>query len=175
MLKSLQVGYKARETRYPVLIQARMHAGASWTDVVIHNLSAHGALVACDDAPDRGTYIDIRRGQQTIVGRVIWRKDRFFGIRAQESIDIAVITNEPRLTRRPAASKDSDVSQPDRRAQARMNSDAEVARQLERSRRWSSAFQFILFVAAGLFAAGFAATYIFEALSRPFSVVEKRL
>lgn len=173
MLKSLQVGYKAREPRYTVLIQARMHAGSTWADVVIHNLSAHGALLACDNAPDRGTYVDIRRGQQTIVGVVVWCKDRFFGIRAQGTIDIAAITNEPRLARRPQPTEAGAAA--DRRAQARMNADADVARQLERSRRWSSAFQFGLLVATGLFAAGFVAMMVYDVLSNPFSAVAERL
>lgn len=173
MLKSLQVGYKAREARYTVLIPARMHAGATWADVVIHNLSAHGALIACDDAPDRGTYVDIRRGRQSIVGCVVWRKDRFFGIRAQGTIDIAAISNEPRLAQRPQSKEVG--SQADRRAEARMNADAQVARQLEQSRRWSSAFQFIILVAAGLSAASFAAMEVWDVLATPLAVVNERL
>src|SRR3546814_3873683 len=69
VLKALQIGYKPRETRHPVLIPARMRVGQSWIEVVIHNLSSGGALVASDEAPERGTYIEIRRGRQTIIGR----------------------------------------------------------------------------------------------------------
>src|SRR3546814_17106618 len=83
VLKALQIGDKPRETRHPVLIPARMRVGQSWIEVVIHNLSSGGALVASDEAPERGTYIEIRRGRQTIIGRVVWRKHRFLGIQAQ--------------------------------------------------------------------------------------------
>ncbi|WP_188063837.1 PilZ domain-containing protein [Sphingobium sp. KCTC 72723] len=174
MLKSLQIGYKPRETRYPVLIPARMRAAPSWTDVVIHNLSAHGALIACDNPPDRGAYVDIRRGQQTIVGRVVWKKDRFFGIRAQGTIDIAAIMNEPRMARRLEMVK-SPASMFDRRAQNRIKQDADIARQLEKSRLWSSAFQSSILIAAGLFAAGCAAAEVYEALATPFPALENHL
>ncbi|WP_369691594.1 PilZ domain-containing protein [Sphingobium fuliginis] len=51
MLKALQIGYKPRETRHPVLIPARMRLGESWVEAVIHNLSSGGALVASDETP----------------------------------------------------------------------------------------------------------------------------
>ncbi|NML91270.1 PilZ domain-containing protein [Sphingobium sp. TB-6] len=174
MLRALQIGYKPRETRHPVLIPARMHVGASWIEVVIHNLSSGGALVASDEAPDRGTYVEIRRGRQTIIGRVVWRKNRFFGIQAQDRIDIAVIINEPRLASRPRSANDPESSC-ERRARPRMEADARIARQLESSRRWSAAFQFGVFLVLALIAAGFAATELYDVLSRPFSEVESHL
>lgn len=170
VLGSLQIGYKARETRHTVLIPARMHSGASWSDVVIHNLSANGALIACDDAPERGSYVDIRRGRQTIIGRVVWQKGRFFGIRARETIDINTITNEPRLAGKPKAANKPEAGQ-ERRAHARMNADADVARRLEQSRRRSSALQFMVFAVAAFSIAAFAAVQVKEVLSRPLSRV----
>lgn len=142
--------------------------------MVIHNLSSGGALVASDKAPDRGTYVEIRRGRQTIIGRVVWRKDRFFGIQAQGRLDIAAISNEPRLASRPRSANDPGSSY-ERRAQPRMDADARIARQLESSRRWSAAFQFGVFVVLSLIAAGFAATELYEVLSRPLSELESHL
>ena len=172
MLKALQIGYKPREERHPVLIPARMLAGRSWTEVVIHNLSSGGALVASDEAPDRGTYVEIRRGRQTIVGRVVWRKNRFFGIQAQGRLDIAALINEPRLASQPQSANDPGSFYV-RPAKPRMDADARIARQLESSRRWSAAFQFCVFVALALIAAGFAATAIYDGLSRPLSEVQR--
>ncbi|MEV5034169.1 PilZ domain-containing protein [Sphingobium sp. LMC3-1-1.1] len=174
MLKALQIGYKPREARHPVLIPARMHIGASWIEVVIHNLSSGGALVASDEAPDRGTYVEIRRGRQTIIGRVVWRKDRFFGIQAQGRLDVAAIIDEPRLASRPRSAKDPG-STFERRAQPRMDADARIARQLENSRRWSAVFQFGVFIALALIAAGFAASQIYDVLSPSFSEIESHL
>jgi hypothetical protein len=151
-----------------------MHVGPSWIEVVIHNLSSGGALVASDEAPDRGTYVEIRRGRQTIIGRVVWRKDRFFGIQAQGRLDIAAIINEPRLASRPRSANDPGSSY-ERRAQPRMEADARIARQLESSRRWSAAFQFGVFVVLALIAAGFVATELYDVLSRPFSELESHL
>ena len=174
MLKALHVGYKPREARHPVLIPARMLADSSWSEVVIHNVSYGGALVASDNAPERGTYIEIRRGRQSIIGRVVWRKDRFFGIQAQGRLDIAALINEPRLASRPRSANDPESSC-ERRAQPRMDADARIARKLESSRRWSAVFQFGVFVALGLIFAGLAATTIYERLSKPLSEVQKHL
>ncbi|QOT71563.1 PilZ domain-containing protein [Sphingobium fuliginis] len=174
MLKALQIGYKPRETRHPVLIPARMRLGESWVEAVIHNLSSGGALVASDETPERGTYVEIRRGRLTIIGRVVWRKDRFFGIQAQGRLDIAAIINEPRLASRPRSANDPESSY-ERRAQPRADADARIARQLENSRRWSAAFQFGVFVVLALIAAGFAANELYQILSRPFSELESHL
>ncbi len=174
MLKSLQIGYKPREARQPVLIPARMNTGPSWVEVVIHNLSSGGALLACDDAPSRGTYIEIRRGKQTIVGRVVWRKERFFGIQAQGRLDVAAIINEPRLASRPKSASDTDTSY-ERRSQSRIEADARIARQLENSRRWSAVFQYGVFLFLALGVAGFAATEVYRLLSHAFSLVQSSL
>ena len=174
MLKSLQIGYKPREARQPVLIPARMNTGPSWTEVVIHNLSSGGALLACDDAPNRGTYVEIRRGKQTIVGRVVWRKERFFGIQAQGRLDVAAIINEPRLASRPKSANDPGSAY-ERRSQSRMEADAQIARQLENSRRWSAAFQYGIFLVLALSAAGLAATEVYQLLAHPFSQVQSHL
>src|SRR3546814_14924853 len=104
-------------------------------------LFPYTTLFRSDEAPERGTYIEIRRGRQTIIGRVVWRKDRFFGIQAQGRLDIAAIINEPRLASRPRSANDPESSY-ERRAQPRADADARIARQLENSRRWSAAFQF---------------------------------
>ena len=151
-----------------------MNAGPTWTEVVIHTLSSGGALLACDDAPNRGTYVEIRRGKQSIVGRVVWRKERFFGIQAQGRLNVAAIINEPRLASRPQSANDPG-SAVERRSQSRMQADAQIARQLENSRRWSAAFQYGIFLFLAVSVAGFAATEIYQLLSRPFSRVESRL
>jgi hypothetical protein len=174
VLALLSQGMRPREPRRVVMIPSRMQVGAAWTDVCIHNISSRGMLVAADEAPAPGTYVDIRRGSQVIIGRAVWRNGRFFGVRTQDKIDIDAIVREPRLAQRPKPQK-PEAASADRRSKARLQADAAVARQLEQSRQAASAMQFVAFGIAGVLAAGVVATGAYEILSRPFAAVETAL
>lgn len=58
-------------------------------DVCIRNISTKGLMLQADAAPPRGTYVEIVGAEQTIVGRVVWAKDRRFGIHSCVAIDVA--------------------------------------------------------------------------------------
>lgn len=162
---------KPREPRRNVWIPSRMQAGAVWVDVCIHNISSRGLLVQAEQPPAPGTYIDIRRGTQIIIGRAVWRKDKYFGVRAQERLNIESIINEPRLTSRPAVAS-AERAQRDRRAPTRAITQADIAARAESSRRFASAFQFgLLLVGCGA-AAIFCALEVREVLSRPMAAAE---
>ena len=133
---------KKRDPRVKVFMPSRMRVNAAWSDVCIHNVSARGLLVASDGAPEPGDYVEIRRGQSVIIGRALWKKDRFFGVRTQDRIDLAALQGEPA---RPGA-----VPGIERRTRDRFKQDAAVARSLERDRAFSRMFQFgVLTLAAG--------------------------
>ena len=85
---------KAREERQKVIIKARMRSGVSWHDVCILNLSVHGVGIQTAEPPPRGTYVEIRRGSQTIVARVAWAKGHRAGLRSQDPIFIQAIVND---------------------------------------------------------------------------------
>lgn len=165
---------RAREPRISVWIPSRMQAGAVWVDVCIHNISSRGLLVQAEQPPEPGTYIDIRRGTQIIIGRAVWRKDRYFGVRAQERLNVDSIINEPRLTSRPAVAC-ADGAKPERRAPARATTQADVAARLESSKRFASAFQFGLILAGCGAAAIFCAYEVRQVLSRPMIAAEKAM
>ena len=59
--------FKAREARRQVLIACRMKSATGWGDVCIHNISSRGMMIASDAALFPGAYIEIRRGQQTVI------------------------------------------------------------------------------------------------------------
>ncbi|NJC33649.1 hypothetical protein GGR88_001123 [Sphingomonas jejuensis] len=158
---------RPREARRKVLIPSRMRLGADWVDVCIHNMSSFGMLVGGDDAPAAGSYVDIRRGTHVIIGRVVWRKDRFFGVRTQDRLDIDSIVNEPRLAKRPQAQQ----TPAERRTQSRLLAEAVIADRVEKSRKLSSALQFGLMVLAGLAVSAIAATEVYEVLAKPFASV----
>ena len=163
----LQAGLKPREPRIKVLVPCRLNLDGAWDDACIHNVSSRGLLIASDTVPQRGDYVEIRRGTLVVVGRVAWSKQRFFGIRTQDRVSVDALVNEPRRTTRPPS-----ASQPaERRAQARLASEGRAARRAERSRERSAAMQFGLIAVAGAVAALFVATQVHQLLSRPFAAM----
>ena len=137
-----QTGMRQREPRVPVMIAARMRSDAAWCDVRIHNLSSRGMLLAADRAPPTGSYIELRRGTQVVVGRVMWVKDRSFGIRSQDRLPIAQIINEPRLDARPARPGQDARSDVERRQERRLATEHQVAHRAERNRMRARGVQF---------------------------------
>ena len=85
---------KPREERQKVMIKARMRSGVAWHDVCILNLSIHGVGIQAAEPPERGTYVEIRRGSQMIVARVAWSKGHRAGLRSQDPIFIGAIVND---------------------------------------------------------------------------------
>jgi len=79
---------KPREPRRTVLIRARMRTGSAWGGVNLLNLSSRGALAQAEASPPKGSYIEIRRGAQVIVARVVWAEAQRFGLRTQDPIGI---------------------------------------------------------------------------------------
>ena len=79
---------RPREDRQKVMIRARMRSGASWHDVCILNVSLHGVGIQSAAPPARGTYVEICRGAQTVIARVVWSKGHRAGLRSQDAVFI---------------------------------------------------------------------------------------
>lgn len=165
VMSLLQTGLRPREPRIAVMIASRMRVGNGWSDVRIHNISSRGMLLAGEDAPAIGTYIEIRRGTQIVIGRVMWAKDRFFGIRSQEKLPVQAIINEPRLTSRPQVAKQDGLAEGERRDRRRLVTEHMLAHHAERSRTIAWLFQFGVFACFGIGATGWAAVAIYRLLA----------
>ncbi|QNP42404.1 hypothetical protein H9L15_08755 [Sphingomonas daechungensis] len=76
------------------MIRARMRSSSAWHDVCILNVSLHGLGVQSAEPPARGTYVEIRRGRQTIVARVAWNKGHRAGLRSQDPIFLTALLND---------------------------------------------------------------------------------
>jgi hypothetical protein len=70
-------------------------------------MSARGLMAEAGAPSARGSYVEIRRDQQIIVGCVICAESGPFGVRAQDRINIDAVVTEPRLVNRPAPTADS--------------------------------------------------------------------
>lgn len=164
--------YRKRELRRQVLIPCRMKSARGWGDACIHNVSSRGLMIAGDDPLVAGEYIDIRRGRQVVIGRVIWHRGRFSGIRTQDVISADALVNEPRLEGKPLSSTSSD----DRRdARNRLVSEIDAARRMERSRSVSSALQFGALCLFGLVAAATIAYQVGTMLDAPGERIRQAL
>lgn len=154
-----RLGLKARDPRTTVFLPSRMRIDSAWSDACIHNVSARGMLVSSDSAIRPGAYIEIRRGQSVIIGRAVWQKDRFVGVRTQDRIDLAVLQGGP--------AQNDNAPRNDRRHADRYQQDAAAARSLERSQTFARLFQFGV-IALGVGLAGWiAAASVHGALARP--------
>lgn len=98
---------KPREERQKVMITARMRSSASWQDVCILNLSKRGLGIQAPQVPPAGSYVEICRGYQVIIGRVMWAKGHRAGLRAQDPIWIQGLLGDPSTAteRQPAATE----------------------------------------------------------------------
>ncbi|WP_433909706.1 PilZ domain-containing protein [Sphingomonas yabuuchiae] len=157
-------GYKNREARRQVLIPCRIKSVRGWGDACIHNISSRGMMIACDDPLAPGEYLDLRRGSQVVIGRVVWRRDRFSGVRTQDVISAEAMVNEPRLETRPAGAGRVEERRVSRQSMA---GEIDAARRMERSRSLSQAMQFGALSIFGLVAAATIATQVGHVLAAP--------
>jgi hypothetical protein len=150
---------KNRELRRKVLVSARMRVGSAWSDASILNISSRGMLVGSREAPARGTYLEIRRGSNMIVARVIWSRLDRFGVQTQDRLSTEELVSG-------AAPSNRDRGEfVERRTQARLPS-AEAA-------RWrgnSLQFAWITLVVAAM--AIFGAMLVREYLALPLASVQ---
>ena len=139
--------------------------GASWQDICILNCSLHGLGIQSPTAPQRGSYVEIRKGRQTIIARVAWSKGHRAGLRSQDPIFIAAL-----VSGNDAAPAPSPADFTERRLQPRApalsHSDSRLA---------GRAMEFACFaiIAAAVGLAGLSA--VSQALARPMEEVQAAL
>ncbi|MGR6327453.1 PilZ domain-containing protein [Sphingomonas sp. XXL09] len=163
---------KQREPRRKVLVRARMRSGTEWHDVIIHNMSSRGLLATSKVPCKTGTVIELRRVHHVIVGRVVWEKDQYFGVRTQDRLDVdAIVDAKP-----PAFKPGSEPTRDDeRRSAPRRITAASIAEREARSRRFSSVFQFAILGAAACLGAALVAERVGHVLSSPFATISEHL
>jgi hypothetical protein len=173
MLALLQNGLRPREPRTKVLVPCRLNIAGAWADACIHNVSSRGMLVATDAAAPPGSYVEIRRGTLVLIGRVVWREGRFFGVRTQDRISVEALVGEPRRTTAPP--RPGQNSADERRSDRRLVVEGRRARQVERNRHHSAAMQFAVLLLGGAAAAILAGYEVYGVLGQSLGVVSGAL
>lgn len=153
---------KEREARHDVQLPARLRGDDSWSDVCIRNVSSHGMMLLIGNPPERGTYIEVRRGNAVVIGRVMWVSAGRCGLRTKERISVAELT----MANAPLA----DTRSGDRRAQARAHHPGEAA---ARSAAMGRLMQFAATVALVLAAGGFIAHATYGVLATPSAAIAR--
>lgn len=85
---SAEPHFKPREQRHNVVLQARLRFNRRWSDACILNLSQRGLMVYAPQPADPGTFVEIRRGEQAIVARVVWRRNNRLGLRSERPLPV---------------------------------------------------------------------------------------
>ncbi len=148
------------------MIQARVRIGASWNDACILNLSSRGMLVRSPTAPDRGSYLEIRRGSHVVVARVVWSNADRFGVYTQDPVPAADLIRGAVG----AAAQPGQASSAERRTIPRPTVPTS-----ERSRWRARAMEFSTVALLGGIAAVLLLGAVGEMLGRPLMAVEAAL
>jgi PilZ domain-containing protein len=125
------------------MIRGRMRAGGAPEDVCVRNVSNSGMMLQADTAPEAGTYVEVQLSDEIVVGRVMWSRDRRFGIRTRDRLPLWRLLGR----KKPEPGPDT----PAQRAAA----GTAVVRRRSDARAWGRVFEFlcIALVAIGAAAA----------------------
>lgn len=86
---------RPRDARHAVLIRGRMRADGPFVDVCIRNVSKNGMMLQAPQAPQRGTFVEVRLPEDTVIGQVVWSSDRRFGIKTRDRVPVWKILGKP--------------------------------------------------------------------------------
>lgn len=154
---------KTREPRQKVLIRARMKSAEGWHDACIVDLSRRGAGLQAASAPQRGSYVEIRRGDHVLVARVVWSRRHRFGVSTQDEIAVdSVVADRAAPRPRPLAPG---------LAKDRRRTPRSPHEQAEHNRLWSRRVQFAVAAGAGILAALAIGDGVRQALAEPLGEV----
>lgn len=100
------------------MLKARLRLPGGWSDGCILNVSSRGMMVQTSSAPAKGSYLEVRRNANVIIGRVVWSTKHRFGIRTQDNVDLDALERPPSED----APSQTDAAQPiERRRQRRVD------------------------------------------------------
>lgn len=152
------------------MVQARIRIGARWAQVCILNISEHGIGMQAAAPPARGTYVEVRRGHQVMIGCVTWAKGHRFGIRTQDRNAVDAILREPELSQLEAPGGAPTAAAFERRSTRRR-----VAESAERSRYLGRGLEFTFVTLLGISVAWVAFESVHQALAAPVRSVSAAL
>lgn len=146
-----------------------MRLEGGFSDVRIRDISSKGMLLEAEQAPKRGSYLEIYRGRHVIVARVVWSNSKRFGVLAQDRMNIGAIINEPDQS---GTRKIDPVTQlPVERRSSPRPTAQDIAQRATGNRHMSAAMQFGLMVMFGASTAVVLFGFVEQSFSEPLGIV----
>lgn len=139
-----------------------MRSASGWSDACILNISSRGLLVYSPGSARPGSFVEIRRGSQLVVARVVWRQNQRMGLCSPDPVRVEDIISSETAA---AAVQAAGFTAERRR----------VPRIAEGSRGQGRAMEFVFTAVLGVALAGSAAFYAYEAMSTPLTAVRAAL
>lgn len=159
---------KERAPRIKVLVQAQMRADGPSVSVCIRDVGPRGMLLQAEQPPVRGTYVEISGPGLSVVGQVVWAKNRRFGIMTRERL------NPQAFVRNMSAPKAADPATAIA-AQRGGVAAAPRMRTADQSRNHASLIQFALAIAFFVAVAGLLADSLYARLTATFGSVSTHM
>lgn len=144
------------------MLPARMRSESGWSDACILNVSSRGLLIYSAGRATPGSFVEIRRGSQLVVARVVWRENQRLGLSSQDPVRVEDIISSETA----AVAVQSSGFTVERR---------KVPRTSEQSRLLSRAMEYVFTIMLVVALAGSAAFYAHEALTTPLAAVRTAL
>lgn len=161
---------RPREERRRVVLASRLRCGAQWRHAKILNLSTRGIGLTSIDPPDRGAYIEIRRGTQSLVARVIWVNGLRFGACTQDAVALDLLLHQPDSRVAPTALQSDSAPRTERRTTNRS-----VTFKLDQSRAYGRALEFGFGVMLAASAAFLCVSMLMEVAQQPLEQIKNGL
>lgn len=115
---------RQRELRRRVVLPARLRTGAQWSDTCILNISSRGLMIHSGRCADRGSIVELHRGDHVIVARVVWRDGARLGLQSDERLPVEDILSVSKTQTLRLAAADGIVTE--RRKRPRLSSEARL-------------------------------------------------
>ena len=147
-----------------MMLPARMRSASGWSDACILNISSRGLLVFSSGSATPGSFVEVRRGGQLVVARVVWRKNQRIGLCSPDPVRVEDIISSQTA----ASAVQATAARPkfDRRC---------VPRSADRSRSQGRAMEFMGTLLVGSSIVLVAAVYAVDVLARPMLVIRAAL
>jgi hypothetical protein len=157
-------GHRPRELRRRVVLPARVRLGSAWSDACILNISSRGMMIQASRGAPQGSIVELERGDQIILARVIWRDGARAGLQVDDQL---LVENILSLSRAPGLQLTAaDALLLERRKHPRTHD-------VSRLRARTMEFVVIALVAVALSAA--ALSMVQHAFTQPLAAIEAAL
>ena len=145
------------------MLPARLRSQSGWSDACILNISSRGLLIYSNAAAQPGSFVEVRRGGQLVIARVVWRKNQRIGLCSPDPVHVEdIIAADSAAAAVPVAAGAAI----ERRR---------IPRDPDRSRSRGRAVEFVALVLVGGALAFAAMVSVEESLARPLASVGSAL